>query len=123
MERHHFIAGRIQQILAVLFFVGCLATIVLIYVLGSSNIAGISHFRPPSLMEYLTQPVIGGLAALAGVSVAQFLWARTWLKGNQRAKTPLVVFAILQALSFPYLTPFGIYCLWALLRKLPAKNG
>lgn len=122
MEKHRRIAGRIQQVLASLFFVGSLAAIALIFVLGSSNIEGYSSFRAPGIGEYLSSPVTIGLAVLACLFAAHFHWARSWLRGNQRAKYPLVVFAILQ-MSFLFLMPVAIYCLWAFLRPLPAEEG
>lgn len=122
MEKHHRIAGKIQLVLAALFFVGSLAAIVLIFVLGSINIEGYSSFRAPDLGEYLTSPFTLGLAALACVFAMHFHWARSWLKGNQRAKYPLVVLSILQ-LFFLYLMPVATYCLWAFLRPLPAERN
>ncbi|MGE5468216.1 MAG: hypothetical protein ACM3Y9_12405 [Ignavibacteria bacterium] len=122
MEKHRRIAGRIQQVLAVLFFVGSLAAIGLFFALGSMNIAGVGSFRAPSFMEYMKSPVTIGLAVLACVFVAQFHWARSWLKGNERAKYPLVGLAVLQ-MTFLYLMPVAIYCLWAFLRRPPAEDA
>jgi Na+-driven multidrug efflux pump len=122
MEKHQRVAGKIQQVLAVLFFFGSLAAIVLIFVLGSINIAGYSSFRAPDIGEYLASPFVLGLAALACVFALQFHWARSWLRGNPSAKYPLVVLAVLQ-LFYLFLMPIAIYCLWAFLRRLPAEQG
>ncbi|HEX8988100.1 MAG TPA: hypothetical protein VF816_09065 [Rhodocyclaceae bacterium] len=94
----------------------------LIFALGSWNLEGTSQFHKPTLQEYLALPDTIASIVLGCVFAAQFHLARSWGKGNQRAKYPLACFAVLQLLSL-FLIPVAVYSLWALFRRLPAEGA
>jgi hypothetical protein len=52
--------------------------------------------------------------AIAGIAL---------LKGSQTARVFVIAFGVLQLLNFPIGTVIGVYTLWALLGKRPARTG
>lgn len=121
MDKHHQMAGRLQLGVAVLYILGAMAAIAIFVAIGSINWSGTSHFNGGGFMDFLGSFIGLLLVAVVIAGAAQLQIARSWLKGNQRAKYPLACFSILQIVSL-YLAPIACYTLWALFRTLPDKS-
>ncbi len=122
MDKHHQIAGRLQLCIAAFCIVGAMAAIAIIFAIGSINWSGTSYFNGGGFMKFVGSFIGFMLVAVVFAGAAHFWFARSWLKGNQRAKYPLACFSVLQIASL-YLAPIALYTLWALFRTLPAKSG